>query len=63
MANPNFRNAIKDFGQKEFKTYDRRIKDDVSYLMKNLKEKYGYTENGAVEVCMYVIDNEIIERF
>ncbi|MBM3199825.1 serine protein kinase PrkA [Candidatus Woesearchaeota archaeon] len=61
--NDNFRNAIKSYGTKDFDTYDKRIKEDVVYLMKNLVKKFGYTEEGARQVCIYVIDNHIIRRF
>lgn len=63
LENENFRQAIKDYGNDEFKTYDKRIRDDVSFLMKNLCEKSRYTEKGAKEVCMYVIDNNLAQKF
>jgi len=63
LENENFRSAIKDFDKMEFKTYDQRIRDDVTFLMNNLREKHGYTKNGAKEVCMYVIDNRLAAQF
>ena len=63
QENENFRNAIKDFNTESFKTYDRRIKEEVSYLMANLQKKYGYTDQGAREICMYVIDKNLTKRF
>ena len=45
------------------KSYDKRIRDEVSFLMKNLKEKYGYTAQGAKEVCIYVVDNDLAKKF
>ncbi len=63
LENENFRNAIKDFNKDAFKTYDRKIRDDVTFLMSNLRERYGYTRKGAKEVCIYVIDNELASRF
>lgn len=63
MENENFRRAIKDFNNDSFKTYDKRIRSDVQFLFKNLCEKYGYTIQGAREVCIYVIDNDIARRF
>ena len=35
----------------------------VMFLMKNLSEKYGYMEQGAKEVCIYVIDNDLARKF
>ena len=63
QANENFRRAIKDYGEEDFKAYEKKIRDDVSYLMKNLGKKYGYTEKGAKEVCIYVVDGKLTEKF
>ncbi len=63
LENENFRRAIKDYGGEDFKTYDKRIREDVAYLIGNLCEKYRYTEQGAREVCMYVIDSDLAKKF
>jgi hypothetical protein len=63
LSNDNFRSAIKDYGTDDFRTYDKRIKEEVSFLIQNLKGKYGYTEQGAREVCIYVIDNDLATTF
>jgi predicted Ser/Thr protein kinase len=63
LENENFRRGIKDFNEEEFKTYDRRIRDDVSYLIANLGKKYRYSEQGAKEVAIYVIDNDLAKKF
>ena len=63
LKNDNFRNAIKDYATETFKSYDKRIREDVSLLMHNLNKKYGYTELGAREVCIYVIDNGLARTF
>lgn len=63
LENENFRRAIKDYGEEDFKTYDKRIQDDVTFLMENLCSKYGYTDKGAKEICIYVIDNELAAEF
>jgi predicted Ser/Thr protein kinase len=63
LENENFRRAIKDYKGEDFKTYDKRIRDDVGYLINNLCEKYQYTDQGAKEVCMYVIDNDLAKKF
>lgn len=63
MKNDNFRNAVKDYATESFKSYDKRIRSDVSLLIRNLKNKFQYTEQGAREVCIYVIDNDIAARF
>jgi len=63
LENENFRRAIKEYGAKDFKAHDKRIQEDVRYLLRNLEEKFGYTEKGAQEVCMYVIDNDLAKTF
>jgi predicted Ser/Thr protein kinase len=63
LENENFRRAIKDYDAEDFKTYDKRIRDDVTYLINNLCEKYRYSELGAKEVCIYVIDNDLAKKF
>ncbi|MBI9076980.1 MAG: serine protein kinase PrkA [Desulfatibacillum sp.] len=63
QENENFRHAIKDFNTESFKAYDRRIREEVSYLMANLQKKYGYTDQGAREICIYVIDKDLAKRF
>jgi hypothetical protein len=63
LDNENFRRGIKDYGNEEFKTYDRKIQDDVTYLMANLTEKFQYNSQGAKAVCIYVIDNDLAKKF
>ncbi|MCP3943177.1 MAG: serine protein kinase PrkA [Desulfobacteraceae bacterium] len=63
IDNENFRNAIKDFDTKKFKSHDKRIKKDVKFLMDNLSSKFGYTQQGANETCIYVIDNDLANKF
>lgn len=63
LDNENFRRAIMDYETENFKTYDKRIREDVVYLMNNLSEKYRYTQQSAREVCVYVIDNDLARKF
>lgn len=63
LDNDNFRRGIKDYNTTDFKTYDKRIRVDVKYLIRNLQRKFGYTEQGAKEVCIYVIDNDLARMF
>jgi predicted Ser/Thr protein kinase len=63
LENENFRRAIKDYARENFRTYDRRIRSDVTFLMNNLVEKFRYTQKGAKEVCIYVIDNDLARKF
>ncbi len=63
LKNENFRRAIKDYNGKDFKTYDKRVREQVNYMIKNLTQKYNYAEQGAKEVCIYVIDSDIAKGF
>ncbi|MCP5054235.1 MAG: serine protein kinase PrkA [bacterium] len=63
LKNENFRRAIKDFDKESFKTYDRKIQDDVTYLIDNLQKRYKYSMAGAKEVCIYVVDNELAHKY
>ncbi len=63
LENENFRRAIKDYGAEDYKTYDRKIREDVSYLINKLCKSFRYTEQGAKEVCIYVIDNDLARKF
>ncbi|MBW2563267.1 MAG: serine protein kinase PrkA [Deltaproteobacteria bacterium] len=63
LENENFRRAIKDYDQEDFKSYDKKIRDDVTYLVNNLCTKYNYTQQGAREVCIYAIDGDLAMKF
>jgi hypothetical protein len=63
LENENFRRGIKDYGDEEFKTYDKKIREDVTYLINNLCDNFSYTQQGAKEVCIYVIDSDLAKKF
>lgn len=63
LDNENFRRAVKEFDQESFKTYDKKIQSDVRFMMRNLQKKFGYTRQGAKEICIYVIDNNLARIF
>jgi len=64
IDNTNFRRAIKDFDTEAFKTYDKRIRDDVTFLINNLcASRFHYTKQSAREVCVYVIDHDLARTF
>ncbi|MFH2065139.1 MAG: serine protein kinase PrkA [Pseudomonadota bacterium] len=63
LENENFRRAIKDFDEEDFKTYDKKIRDDVTLLMNNLYTRYNYSKKGAKEICMYVIDKDLTRKY
>ncbi len=57
--NENFRRAIQDFGKKDFFKYDEKLKRDVRILIANLIKKFKYSEKGAKEVVLYMIDKKL----
>lgn len=63
LGNENFGRAIKDFDSQDFKTYDERLKTDIEFLINNMVSKFGYTQQGAKEVCIYVIDSSLATKF
>ena len=63
LNNENFRRAIKDFDKKNFKSYDKRIRTDVTFLINNLIRMCNYTPLGAKETCIYVIDNNLAQKY
>lgn len=63
LENENFRRAVKDFNKEDFKTYDDKIQNDVTFMIENLQQKYRYSRQGAKEICIYVIDNNLAQVF
>ncbi|MFC2145739.1 serine protein kinase PrkA [Acidobacteriota bacterium] len=63
LTNENFRRAITDYDTKSFRTYDSRIQEDVTFLVNNLVKKYKYNSKGAKEMCIYVVDNDLAQKF
>jgi predicted Ser/Thr protein kinase len=63
LKNESFKEAIKVYGTEVFKTFDTRIKESVSLMVGKLCKLYGYTEQGAKEVCIYALDNDIVDQF
>lgn len=63
LKNENFRDAVKSFGVEEFKTFDTRLKEHIIHMINNLVKKFGYTEQGAKEICLYVIEKRLAEKF
>ncbi|MCG8568539.1 MAG: serine protein kinase PrkA [Spirochaetes bacterium] len=63
LKNENFRNAIKEYHTQDFSSHDRKIKRDVTLLIRNLMRHFYYSEEGAKEVCIYVIDKQLATVF
>ena len=63
LKNENFRMAVRDFDTDNFRTYDKKIQNDVLFMIENLQRNYYYSRKGAKEICMYVIDNNLAQKF
>jgi hypothetical protein len=63
VNNDNFRRALQDYHTKNFYSYDETLKKDIIRLIDNLSKNHGYTENGALEVTLYALDNNLSTRF
>ncbi len=61
VKSENFRRAIMDYDTPSFTSYDPRIQQDVLVLVGNLQSKFNYTEKGAKEICVYIIDKKLVE--
>ncbi len=59
ISNENFRRALLDYGTKDFEKYDSRLKKDIIRLLNNMKKRFGYTKNSAIEASLYIIDKKI----
>ena len=55
--NENIRSALKSFNSDEFQSFDHKIRNDITFLIENLQTKFKYTEKGALEICLYLIDD------
>jgi len=62
-GNSNFRCAIKEFGTDDFQKYDSKIKERIELLFKNLHDRYGYSTECARTVVIYVLDNNLADKF
>ncbi|MDP4175490.1 MAG: serine protein kinase PrkA [Bacteroidota bacterium] len=51
-----YENAIKDYGKPKYEKLDSRVKEEVSFLIKNLVARFKYTLEGAKQVCLYIIN-------
>ena len=62
-SNENFGRAIKDFGTERFEIHDKKIKDDVKHMLKQLQKEFVHTEEGAQQVAEYAIDCGLIADY
>lgn len=63
VKNENFRESVKAYGTAEFDTFDSRLREHVVHLVTNLIGRLCYTEQGAKEITLYVLDKDLVEKF
>ncbi|MBU0488601.1 MAG: serine protein kinase PrkA [Bacteroidetes bacterium] len=63
IDNENFRRAINEHGTSGYNTFDARLRRDINFLLSNLKKKFGYTEDGAKIIALYVLDKNLIKKY
>ena len=63
LKSDNFKEAVASFRTKEFETFDTRLKDHIAHMIKVLIDRFGYTEQGAKEIGIYVVDQKLVEKF
>ncbi len=59
----DFRRAIVDYGTKNFNSYSSKLQQVIELLLSNLQEKYDYSEQGARQIGIYVIDKNLAEKY
>ncbi|MFP4190143.1 MAG: hypothetical protein ACLFSL_03850 [Candidatus Woesearchaeota archaeon] len=60
IAQDSFIDAIKSYGERRFRIYDDKLKESVTRLMENMKGCYGYTQEGAKDVCSNILSDRNI---
>lgn len=64
LENDTFWDAVAAFPDgKSFNAADGRLKEHITHMIENLVEKFGYTQQGAKEICLYVKSKRLVELF
>lgn len=63
VKNTNFRLAVQEYGSDDFAKYDTKLRERVEYLFATLGKKYQYDVECAKVLCLYVLDNNLVEKF
>jgi hypothetical protein len=63
VKSDTFREGIKAYQTKDFKTFDARLQERIVHMIKKLEKDFNYTEQGAKAICLYVIDRELVNKF
>jgi len=63
LKNKSFRFALKDYFTDKFANYDAKIQEDIIHMIKVMQQKYNYSERGVIKIALYVIDQNLPERY
>jgi predicted Ser/Thr protein kinase len=63
IGNDNYRRAIQDYGTKSFEAYEDKLKREVTLLIDSLAENFKYTQEGAKQISLYVLDKELFNKY
>ncbi|MFH0867595.1 MAG: hypothetical protein V1904_15505 [Bacteroidota bacterium] len=61
--NDNFRRALIDCNTPGFNSYDNITKETIKRMINNLKIKFEYSNEGAKQVVLYVIDKKLDKKY
>jgi predicted Ser/Thr protein kinase len=61
--NSHFKRCIESFNTPAFNKFENPLKKTVNRLITNMGNKFGYTEESAQHIILYVIENNLNERF
>jgi len=59
LNNDTFRRALYDYDTESFNAYDNKIKKDISFMIENMMKKFNYTQQGALQICQYILEKNI----
>lgn len=63
LKNQSFRFALLDYFTKKFSNYDAKIQEDINHMINILHDKYKYSERGAIKIALYIIDQNLPEKY
>jgi len=61
--NDHFKRCVESFNTPTFNKFENPLKKTVSRLIDNMVKKFGYTEDSAIYIVLYVLENKLNERF
>ncbi len=63
VEDENFKRALQDYDTHAFQAYNERMKNDVTLLLNNLETKFNYSKNGAKQIVLYALEQDLMTKF